>query len=246
MLIEKTLFGAENKVEKSIERLKYYEPENGYWLAYSGGKDSDVILELAKMATVKYKAHYNVTTIDPPELVRYIKKEHPEVIFKKPEMHFLTCMIEKKHFPPLRHQRWCCEIYKEGSGNGYIITGIRAEESPRRRKRKIIEHCYKGGQKKGHEPKIYIHPIFDWSTEDVWEFHKLRNIKHCNLYDKGKKRLGCLFCPMAKQSERTQDCIDYPKYLKIFKKAFNKLYEKRKDKMYRFKSGDDLLIEDCQ
>lgn len=71
------------KIELAIATLREYEAmalklnERGYWLAYSGGKDSDVILELAKMAGVKYRAVYNVTTIDPPELVLYIKREHP-------------------------------------------------------------------------------------------------------------------------------------------------------------------------
>ena len=77
-LRETTLCGFEDKVQIAIERLRFYEPEEGYYLAYSGGKDSDAILELAKMAGVKFDAHHNLTTIDPPELVYHVRK-HPEV-----------------------------------------------------------------------------------------------------------------------------------------------------------------------
>lgn len=45
-------------VEVAIERLKAFEPEEGYYLAFSGGKDSVVIKELANIAGVKYDAHY--------------------------------------------------------------------------------------------------------------------------------------------------------------------------------------------
>lgn len=61
------------KVETAIERLKRYEPEDGYWLAFSGGKDSMTIKTLADMAGVKYDAHYQITSLDPPELVQFIK-----------------------------------------------------------------------------------------------------------------------------------------------------------------------------
>lgn len=73
------------KIEQAIGTLQLYEPsalrlsDRGYWLAYSGGKDSGVILELAKMAGVVFHPEYSVTGIDPPELVRFIKREHPEV-----------------------------------------------------------------------------------------------------------------------------------------------------------------------
>ena len=82
-LIEETLFGTVDKVQKAINRLKMFEPREGYFLAFSGGKDSQCIYHLAKMAGVKFEAHYSVTTVDPPELVRFIKKEYPDVIWDR-------------------------------------------------------------------------------------------------------------------------------------------------------------------
>ena len=78
-LIENTLFGTENKVELSITVLRSFEPAEGYYLAFSGGKDSVVVKALCDMAGVKYDAHYSVTSVDPPELVWFIKEYYPDV-----------------------------------------------------------------------------------------------------------------------------------------------------------------------
>ena len=72
MLIENTLFGRIDKVAQAITRIKLHKPDDGYYVAFSGGKDSCVILDLVQRAGVKYDAHYNVTTVDPPELVQFI------------------------------------------------------------------------------------------------------------------------------------------------------------------------------
>ena len=57
------------KEQKAIERLKAFEPATGYYLAYSGGKDSDCIKILAQLAGVKYNAVHNLTTVDAPECI---------------------------------------------------------------------------------------------------------------------------------------------------------------------------------
>lgn len=69
----------QEKVQKSIERLKAFEPPEGYYLAFSGGKDSVVCKALLDMSGCKYEAVYRVTSVDPPELVRFIKDQHPDV-----------------------------------------------------------------------------------------------------------------------------------------------------------------------
>ena len=97
MLVEQTLFGERDLVQLAIERLKQFEPEDGYYLAFSGGKDSVVIKELAKMADVKHDSHYSVTTIDPPELIYAIRK-HPDVEWARPEMPLLK-KLEVRGFP---------------------------------------------------------------------------------------------------------------------------------------------------
>lgn len=123
-----------DKVARSIERLRAFEPKEGYYLAFSGGKDSVVIKALADMAGVKYDAHYNATTVDPPELVRFIKCKHPDVAIEKPEIPMIK-LIAKKRMPPTRTFRYCCAYYKENASNGRVtITGARWAESVARRR----------------------------------------------------------------------------------------------------------------
>ena len=142
MSIHQLDFNGKDKVEKAIDRLKAYEPEEGYFLCFSGGKDSCVIKALADMAGVKYDAHYAVASVDPPELVRFIKDKHPDVVFDHPrdkDGNVVTMwnLIPKKSMPPTRIVRYCCQYLKEQNGHGkgrLKVTGVRWAESVRRKK----------------------------------------------------------------------------------------------------------------
>ena len=119
--------------KRAIEVLKAFEPEDGYHLCYSGGKDSDCIRILADLAGVKHEIHHNLTTADAPETVYYVKSI-PNVIIDKPELSMWR-LIEKKMTPPTRLIRYCCEELKERGGKGKIkVTGVRKKESVNRSK----------------------------------------------------------------------------------------------------------------
>lgn len=64
-----------NLLRKSEEMALRMDPENGFYLAFSGGKDSQALYHLAVQAGVKFKAHMNLTSVDPPEVIRFVKKE---------------------------------------------------------------------------------------------------------------------------------------------------------------------------
>ena len=136
------------KVKASIERLKAFQPRNGegYYLAFSGGKDSVVIKALADMAGVKYDAHYRNPSVDPPELVQFIVKKHPDVSRDVPRYPMdyrvqslagkpvtMWNLIRHKLIPPTRKNRYCCAWMKEDGGDGRMtVTGVRWEESKNR------------------------------------------------------------------------------------------------------------------
>lgn len=208
--------------QKAIKRMQTFEPPEGYYLAFSGGKDSIVLKDLASRANIQFDAHYNNTTIDPPELIRFIRRFHPDVIWENPEKHFLTRLIEKGF--PRRQGRWCCEEYKERGGSGRVVlTGIRAAESVRRGKRRMIETCIKDPS------KYFVHPLIDWTERDIWLYVRKHELPYCELYDQGFRRIGCLFCPMAYHKQRQHEVRLYPRYAAAFRKAFQRLYENRKE-----------------
>lgn len=218
MIHQLNIYG-KDKVDVAIDRLKTVEPPEGYYLAFSGGKDSCVLKALADMAGVKYDAHYNNTGIDPPEAVRFIREYHPDVIFETPRDEngkriTMWSMIPKEKLPPTRIARYCCETLKEAGGMGrFVITGVRWSESAKRKNnRHLLEEQGKRGKKIFstdnvddapmfkfcHEKsKRLLNPIIDWTTEEVWEFIHEYEIPYCKLYDEGMQRIGCIGCPMG-------------------------------------------------
>ena len=124
--------------KKAIQRLQTFEPRTEpYYLAYSGGKDSDVILTLAKLAGVKYEAVHNLTTVDAPETVYHVRKQADVRIDKAhdAEGNHITMerLIVKMLLPPTRIMRYCCDVLKERGGRGRkVVTGVRKAESVKR------------------------------------------------------------------------------------------------------------------
>lgn len=144
--------------QKSIERiktasemsLKYYGQP--LVCTYSGGKDSDVMLELFKRSGIPFEVHNSHTTADAPQTVRHIKK-----VFRELELQGIKCSIDyhkqpdgsrvtmwnlipKKLIPPTRMVRYCCKVLKEtGCRNRMIATGVRWDESNARKERQAFE-----------------------------------------------------------------------------------------------------------
>ena len=210
------------KAERMALRL---DPENGFWLAFSGGKDSQALYHVAKMAGVKFKAHMNLTSVDPPEVIRFVKEHYPDVELIKPKMSIYE-MAKRKHILPTMRFRWCCAEYKELSGVGKVtLIGIRKQESSRRAKRNEVElggHRFSGNFDQwsehkekmvtcvGGNDKILVSPIIYWTERDVWEFLNENGIPHCKLYDEGYTRIGCILCPMSNYKSKIRDMKRYP------------------------------------
>ena len=232
------LFPEIDPVRRAIDRLQEYEPPEGYYLAFSGGKDSQCIYHLAKEAGVKFDAHYNVTTVDPPPLLQFIKKNYPDVAFDLPKMTMWE-LIPHKRMPPTRIVRYCCKALKERGGDGrVVITGVRAAESNGRMKFAAIWKT--GWPLKGSRS---LNPIIDWSEADVWGYIDSRKLEYCNLYDKGFCRIGCVGCPMAGPKMQMFEFRMFPTIYKKYLKAFQEMVDKRiADGMEtQWKTGEDVM-----
>lgn len=287
MLIEYDLFGEKHdKVQDAIDllrRMSTVDPQ-GLYVAFSGGKDSQCIYHLCKMAGVKFDAHYALTTVDPPELVRFIKEHYPDAwegrhIRRREDgtPYTMWNLIPEMLIPPTRVMRYCCKVLKEAGGEGRVtVTGVRWAESVNRKRnqgvvtvigaskkdtqqmeeagadftssprggvvlnndneatRDVVEMCYQ-------RRKTVINPIITWSDEDVWEFlNTVAKVPHCELYDQGYKRLGCIGCPMSNTEAELER---YPKYRQSYIRAFERMLEVRKEKGLKndWQSGEDVM-----
>lgn len=208
----------DKKVARAIRLLQSIPKDGPVEVSYSGGKDSDVILELAKMAGIDYRAIYKNTTIDPPGTIRHCRDKGVEIIH--PKESFMQ-LVAKKGYPS-RFSRFCCHVLKEYKVLDRAIQGIRRCESIKRRDRyKEPEICRVYG--KDSKAKVYF-PILDWTDADVERFVKERNIQcHPLYYDEQgnfhvERRLGCIGCPL-KADNGKGDYKKYPKMLRLRVKA---------------------------
>lgn len=232
----------QSKLQHSIELLRKAErlalkySDKGFYLAFSGGKDSQALYHVAQLAGVKFEAHHALTTIDAPDLIYFIKRKYPSVIIDRPELNFSQLCLKKKALP-MRQMRFCCAVLKETKGKGTVtLTGVRKGESAKRAKREEAELItrkkgkdYKGEFEQfdqfsrskeiegvqciGGNDKLVVNPLIRWSEEDVWFFlNEVVKVEHCTLYDRGWKRVGCLFCPMSSRRSIEREVHMYPKY----------------------------------
>lgn len=251
-----------NKINTAIEKIRKAErlaleyQDYGFYLAFSGGKDSQVVYELCKMAGVKFRAYYNVTTIDYPEVVRFIREYYPDVVFLRPKMNFYKLIIKYKSLPMI-NRRYCCKELKEYSGkNAVVLTGIRRAESNKRAKRNELElygHKYSDTLDQFNidkekqivcvngNDKILFSPIINWEDKDVWNFLRTKKMKYCQLYDEGYRRVGCIFCPFSPVKVKQRDRKKYPKIEKLIKRSIAELV--KKGKYAEFNGDVDEIFE---
>lgn len=216
----------DRKIANSLALIRFYEqmalavsPE-GFYLAFSGGKDSIVLHELARMSGVRFSSWYNQTTIDPPEVVRFIRNEYPNCRWNRPPKNLIMSIADNTNGPPTRLHRWCCKIYKERGGTGLVkLIGVRAAESPRRADqwREIIVN-----RNGGH----IVCPILYWTDVNVWEFIRARGLKYPSLYDEGWKRLGCIGCPMLEPKALHRDFARWPGFERLWKIGFQRFWNR--------------------
>lgn len=215
-------------VREAIYFLRVLEPSEGYFVGFSGGKDSTVALELCRMAGVRHQAYYSCTTIDPPEMYRFIKTHYPDVTWLYPRRSFWNYM-RSRLWPPTRQLRWCCTVLKKSPAISvplkYHVTGVRGEESVSRRTQPRVMVI--------NSKRTVLKPIFHWPEWAVWDFIARRNLPHSELYDAGFGRVGCVVCPFIfgktahEVAQRKQRMARWPTMWGIFERLVKASYRKR-------------------
>ena len=200
-------------------------------VCYSGGKDSDVILELTRMANVPYRAIYKNTTIDPPYTIAHCKNNGVEIM--RPKKTFAQLLQEKG--APNRFSRFCCSVLKEYKVLDYAILGVRANESANRAKRYREPEVCRNYSKKEKVRQYY--PILNWTLEDEEEFIKERGIKlHPLYYVDGRldltQRLGCMCCPLASTKKRIAGFKKYPRMVDFYVRNIQKRFDSAPNAKY--------------
>lgn len=171
----------QTKIDRSIRLLQ--SVQKGYngeiEVAYSGGKDSDVILQLAKEAGIRYRAIYKNATIDPPGTIAHVKRMGVEI--RRPKNTFFQ-IIAKKGLPN-RFTRFCCSELKEYKILDKSIIGVRKEESAKRNKLyNEPTACHWYGKKTEENHVEHIYPILDWTREDILAYIEDRKIQLAPIY----------------------------------------------------------------
>ena len=247
--------------QKSIERIQFASEMSLHHYGkplictYSGGKDSDVMLELFRRSGVPFEVHHSHTTADAPQTVRHIQE-----IFRKLELQGIHCeiqmptykgertsmwkLIPQNSIPPTRRVRYCCGILKEtGCENRFIAQGVRWDESikrrewgeisaPKKRLHVSVESIMSDNEYSRRvtemctlKNKMAVNPIVDWTHNDIWNFIQSEQIEVCALYQCGYDRVGCIGCPMAGRKGRLKGFADFPTYKRAYIRAFSKMLE---------------------
>lgn len=246
-----------NKVAMAIRMLQDGErlalrmsPSTGYWVAFSGGKDSQVAYDLVKRACVKHAAFYSVTGNDAPESLYFMRENYPEVKWIHPKRKFFA--LVKSYGLPLCQRRFCCERLKERVGMGHtVVLGIRAQESAKRAKygevqiksRRIehkgkpksrdaqwlgmVEHqCIKG------QDVVQVFPVYHFTEREIWDYIYENGLPINPVYQK-YGRVGCMFCPLANPDQVRAYGEANPGFKRAFLRAIDANLQSWEGNVYR-------------
>ncbi len=224
---------------------KYKEKVDSFHVAFSGGKDSCVLLEIVKKALPKgsFIVVFGDTGMEFPDTYEVINRTKQqcaklEIPFYIGSSHLKPEESWELFGPPSRVLRWCCSVHKstpqtlklrEITGkNNYIgldFVGVRAHESIGRSKYKYENYSVKQKGQYSHNS------ILEWTSAEIWLYIFAKNIFINEAYKKGNSRAGCLFCPMSGGSGDYLRRSSYPdeidKFVQIIKCNYDN--DKRKD-----------------
>ena len=206
----------ETLVQETIQKIyntymKYRDRIDVFYVAFSGGKDSVVTLDLVQRALPhdQFMVLFGDTQMEFPDTYELIEKvkqqcENEDISFLVARSEHTPDYTWREFGPPAQTMRWCCSVHKTSpqilllrqitdnpAFRGMAFTGIRADESATRSQ---YDEISVGDKHKGQSS---FHPILDWSSAEVFIYIYSNKLLLNETYKKGNSRAGCLVCPMA-------------------------------------------------
>ena len=224
-MVEKNRQLMEQLVQETIKKIyntfiEYQDKVDVFYVAFSGGKDSVVALDLVQRALPHncFKVLFGDTGMEFPDTYETVEKI--KQICAEEKIEFLQAKSKLKpentwqiFGPPAVTIRWCCSVHKttpqimqlrevlqKPDFTGMAFTGVRGDESLSRSEYDAISY---GGK---HSGQYSCHPILEWNTAELFLYIYENGLTFNNAYKKGNTRAGCLVCPMS------QGKHDYMKY----------------------------------
>lgn len=229
----------EEEAEKKGKRKVYNSNIDSVIVSFSGGKDSQVVLDLVSrvIPPEKYYVIYSNTGYELPtslslykEIEELYHREYPNLEFLTAANHQPVLYYWDELDTPSKIHRWCCAVMKTaplyrllkekvGKGrqpNVIAFEGVRAEESS------IRATYVRIGKGVKHGNVVNARPIFEWSVTEVWLYLLFHKLPINQAYRKGLNRVGCVICPL---SSELGDCLDHKFFPETSQPFIDKLRE---------------------
>ena len=215
-MVEKNRDLLEKLAAETIKKIyniyvEYMDRVDVFYVAFSGGKDSVVALDLVQRALPhnKFKVLFGDTGMEFPDTYKIVEEieqhcKDAKIEFLRAKSDFDPKVTWREFGPPAQTMRWCCSVHKtapqiillrEYTNNphfrGMAFTGIRGDESASRSEYEGISH---GEKVRG---QYSCHQILEWNSAELFSYIYERQLLINDAYKKGNSRAGCLVCPLA-------------------------------------------------
>lgn len=234
-MVDKNRQLMEQLVQETIKKIyntfiEYKDKVDVFYVAFSGGKDSVVALDLVQRALPHncFKVLFGDTGMEFPDTYETVEKI--KQICAEEKIEFLQAKSKLKpentwqiFGPPAVTIRWCCSVHKttpqimqlrevlqKPDFTGMAFTGVRGDESLSRSEYDAISY---GGK---HSGQYSCHPILEWNTAELFLYIYENDLTFNNAYKKGNTRAGCLVCPMSQGKHDYMKYKNYPDNTDLF------------------------------